>query len=574
MNEDAQLLEMIRALDSTAQPLQPILDSGSQNESRGVAAVEPGCVIKDGQQVFADAVNEPPSNPFAFAQAQAGAANRYSDLASAAAALTNKYIYIRAVNSYLEKATGLLVSPEAFDADEAARMPLIGSKVINGVAVGGTRPKATKVFNESSSKTTCHDRGYHPGKSLLYLGTDGVQQLANSYQPPSYELLTPTDEERALWEAFLAHLFPDWKTNIGLQLHLDGMAYLLANPGERLRYMTVLSGRAKGSGKTTLMDTITRLLFGASNHRQVTRSEWQSRFIDYLFGCRIVSIEEMFEGDPEEAEERTNMRATYITSPVIAGDMKGVKGKQFENVVSMMGTSNYPDRCVFIPTDDRRYLMLETSAKEMPEWLKEKFVADFLGSARAAGVLASLLLARDVSKFNPHKRPPLTQTKKIAQIAQHLNEVQREILAAFTDHDRPFNKEFGTLNDVREALKLRGIRDPQIPGNQTLGIWLRKAFEVIGHDACRMESRARVGNEYPRFWAWKNTTKWQNAAETEIREHLESNIRAADEETVAALRQEARAADSHADRVNKLIEQGKQAEKDARRKLRGSEGGE
>lgn len=499
-------------------------------------------------------------------------AGKYTDEADAASQLTTKYIFVRSRNAYLEKATGLLIEPAALNADEAHRMPVIGVKVdqATGKPFGGRRLIAANVFNESSSKTSVHDLGYHPSKPLVYQSRQGYP-VVNSYQPPDYEPLEPTDAEREMWSAYLQHLFPDLETNAGANVILDSMAWLAANPGGRLRYKTILAGRRKGSGKSVLFNLVLALLIGARNHREVGRSETASRFIDYIPGHRVVYEDEIFDGDPGEAEERFNMRAPWLTSDTIAGDLKGVKGVLIENVVSFFATSNYPDRCGFIPDDDRRILLVETFAGELPERLKLDFIEGVLRGPRGAGVVATLLAERDISKFDPHRRPITTTAKKIARITQQVNDLQVEILAAFEEGQPPFDREFAPAADVRECLIRRGFRDHAIPADTKLGQQIRKAFEaaaVVNPNlkCVRMDTQVRGigGDRGARLWAWRNADRWEKAIATDIREYWDSGARAANEASVKSLKAKGRPEQARA--VEKLMAEGRAADAAARQK--------
>lgn len=428
----------------------------------------------------------------------------YPDLQSAVTSLLSRFVFLRSENKYYERATRVLIGPEALNRSEASRMP----RKDDG---SGGRHKACDTFDLCPTKTECVGEGYAPGYADIYTEPGGLGQLVNTYRAPAYDRLEPTDNERALFQQYLGHLFPDGSE--WLETYLDGLAFLLANPRGRLGYMTVLTGTLKGTGKSLLMLTIPRLLFGILNVSSPDASAVKHTFTDYLHHKRIVCFDELFEGDDDEAEARMNGRSAWITDdhslPVHPKGKKAYEARP--NVVTFFGTSNYPRKAVFLPPDDRRYALEETHATELPEWLKEQFVVGFLNSGRAPGVLASILGARDLSRFDPKRRPKQNAARVAAQQAS-LTSVQQELAAAWRDGD--MYRDFDTVANIRALLFGRGMR--HIPSDFRLAQELQGVLASVGAPCVRHHARLLLGGAYVRVWVWRNLDRWLPASAPQL----------------------------------------------------------
>lgn len=430
----------------------------------------------------------------------------YPDLVSAVGSLLARFVYLRSDNKYYERSTRVLIGPEGLNKSEASRMP----RKDDG---SGGRHKACDVFDACPTKVECVGEGYAPGFDDIYTEPGGVAKLVNTYRAPTYQRYEPTQSERDLFAAYLAHLFPeggDW-----LNTYLDGLAYLLANPTGRLGYMTVLTGTLKGTGKSILMQTIPRLLFGIMNVSSPDAKATQSNFSDYLHHKRIVCFDELFEGDDGEAEARMNARSAWITDdyslPIHPKGKTAYESRP--NVVSFFGTSNYPRKAVFLPADDRRYALEETHATELPEGIKESFAATFLRSERAPGVLASILGERDLSRFDPKRRPKQNAARIAAQRAS-LTPVQQELAAMWNDGD--FYRDFDTVGNIRIMLAQRGFR--HAPSDFRLAQELQGMLTSIGQPCIQLAARVTIGGARVRVWVWRNINQWALSTHTQLAE--------------------------------------------------------
>jgi Family of unknown function (DUF5906) len=426
----------------------------------------------------------------------------YSDASAALAALTSQLVFLKSDNKYFERSTRCLISPEALNRSEASRMP----RKDDG---SGGYYKAADLFDRCPTKVECVGEGYLPGADDVYTDAAG-HSLVNSYHGPMYQPLMPTPAERELWAKFLTHLFPEGSP--WLETYLDGLAFLIQNKGRRLSYMTVIAGERKGTGKTLLMHRVPSLLFGAMNVSAPDAYATDTTFTDYLHHKQIVCFDELFAGDSlERAEARMNARSAWISEdaslPIHPKGRKAYEARP--NVVTFFATSNYPEKAVFIPPDDRRYALEETKAEEMPAHLQENFADVFLHSDRAAGVLAWILCERNISDFNPKKRPAQTRALVAARRAS-FSDLENEILSEWEDSGDYFKPDFGTMADLRRMLLRAGLR--YMPSNYVLTRRLISTLRTVGTHVIRARAQALIsGQANSRVWIWRNAVQWEHA---------------------------------------------------------------
>jgi hypothetical protein len=478
----------------------------NQPPARHEAPSTPGDQVTSGAAGAAAAMSIPPTQPAAAPAISDDRRAPYADVNAAAVSLLSRYVFLRSENKYYERSTRTLITPEALNRSEASRMPTIDDG-------SGRRWKAADLFDRCPNKTEAVGEGYYPGAADIYTDPTG-RVLVNTYKAPSYQLLEPTPYERQLFNEFLKHLFPE--QNEWLETLLDSYGWLLRNRGKRVAFMQILTGEQKGTGKSLLMQAIPRILFGMSNVSSPDAKATESSFSDYLHQKQIVVFDELFESDDmQAAEARMNARSAWITDDFsLPIHPKGKRAyEQRPNTVSFFATSNYPEKAVFMPEDDRRYAIEETKAGHLPRALIERFAMDFLSSERAPGVLASILLERNVSSFDPRKRPVRTAARENARRAS-LSPVAQEIVEAWEEQDEAFVYDFAPLATVRKMLFDRGLRN--VPGNYRLARELTSAFRAINVTCAKSAAKPRLSTGRSHVWIWRNVDKWKLAQGAEL----------------------------------------------------------
>jgi hypothetical protein len=431
----------------------------------------------------------------------------YPDRAAAERALSDRYLHVATDDIYFDHERGLALKKSAVKERESWRMPPRMD--------GGGRPDPVSILRDSPYTRRCDGFGFHPGEGAVF--EESGRLLANQFRPYDPIPCKPNLHERRLLLRFLRHLFPRGSDLRWLRHLLDTYAFLIQHPGARVKFTMILVGAVEGSGKSTLMEEIPRLLFGVDNVVTVSTHELESNFTDYLARAWIVVFAEVSMGASRDAARVTNALKDNQTNAQLRLIEKNRPGRSQQNHVSFLGTSNDESRAMHLSAFDRRSAIFTTPAPVMPPQLATELYA-FLNSPQAPGVLRYVAGSRRIDRFNPSAAPPVTESKR-RMIAESRHPVHAEMIDAFEDGASPFHRDLVRLDEVRECLRTRGI-DTRNLSDHRLGAFLRDA--PIG--AKRMEHQRRIDIHgltiRVRPWVVRNFQDWENASDKAIRDHM------------------------------------------------------
>jgi hypothetical protein len=430
----------------------------------------------------------------------------YPNTPSAVADLAVRYAYVADSDAYFNIDRRQLLAKSAVKELETWRMPRQDS---------GGKPDPVHLLRSAASTQRCEGVAFHPGEGPVFV-EDG-KRVANLFRPVDCTVLKPTLSERRLLARFLRHLFPRKSDHAWLKHLLDTLAFLVQHPGQRTTFTMILVGAVEGSGKSTLMEAIPRLLFGQHNVSTVSTHELESNFTDWLARAWIVVFSEISLGRSKEATRIANALKDNQTNPYLRIVEKGRPGRTQRNHVTFFATSNDETHALHLSAFDRRAGVCATSAPRMPTHLAATLHA-FLQSPRGAAVLRYLAMRRNLSDFSPHAAPPVTVAKR-HMIEASRDSIHAEIVEAFERRDSPFDRELVTASNVRGCLIGRGVPINNL-SDRRIGQYLRA--EPI--NARPLEHQVRLSNNSlgtrSRFWVLRNIGYWRTATAQSINEHL------------------------------------------------------
>jgi hypothetical protein len=432
----------------------------------------------------------------------------HEDKFSVERALTGRYIHVAADDVYYDPERGLPLSKSALKERETWHMPRRAN--------ASERLDPVSLLRNSSHTVRCDAFGFHPGAGKVF-EEDG-RLLANLFRPHNPEPVRPTSAERRLLIRFLRHLFPRGSDLRWLAHLLDTYAFLVQHSGERVKFAMILVGAIEGSGKSTLMEDLPRLLFGLQNVVTVSTHELESQFTDWLAKAWIVVFAEVSLGKARDAARVANALKDNQTNEYLRIVEKGRAGRAQRNRTSFLGTSNDETSALHLSAFDRRSAIHATPAPIMPRVLSVELHA-FLRSSRAAGVLRSLALQRDITHFDPNAAPPMTEAKR-RMIAASRHPIHAELIDAFHSKDPPFHRDLVLVSDVRDFLCGCGV-DVRNLTDRRIGEFLRAP--PIG--ARRIEHQKRIstvhGIRRARLWVLRDFELWERASAKVIDQHLQ-----------------------------------------------------
>jgi hypothetical protein len=200
-----------------------------------------------------------------------------------------------------------------------------------------------------------------PGEPEVTHDADGCRVL-NLWKPPPWTAHDHADEP-AFFLEHLRYIFDNDETAI--EHVLNFLAHIVQRPQERIAHALLITSEAKGIGKSTL-GTIVRRLVGEQNSRVAQKKDLKSSFDGWLVGKLVVHVDEIYEAG---------------SAPLNIED------------------------------GDRRYFVFNSKAQPRSDEYYEELYRS-IETPSEMNAIYSFLKRRDLSGFNPHRRPPMTEAKR------------------------------------------------------------------------------------------------------------------------------------------------------------------
>jgi hypothetical protein len=336
---------------------------------------------------------------------------------------------------------------------------------------------------------------YLPGVQTRFATLDNGLEAINTWKPSP---LQPQDGDCSVIHRHFDLMFPD----LTIRNHiLDCLAFLAQKPGQKIAHAFVTIGK-QGSGKSLLFKLIQKV-FGPKNCRMAESHHLGMRFNAFLADVQVSMFEEIWTA---ERRETYNGIKTMITSGTMTVEEKNIPVYEARTPDFMLGTSNHTVPIV-LEEGERRFCLYESPMEPQGDDYYQS-----LGRAidEDAGVFLNELLKRDISAFNPNRRPPMTETK--AEIMRSSrSQITQEIEAMMAEGDAVFWHDMVNVNDVRRGLHGR-------IGKTASQNEIASALKSLGAVTLK-PVKGPLGNNL-RLWAWRNTERWVDASPDDIRQHL------------------------------------------------------
>ena len=185
---------------------------------------------------------------------------------------------------------------------------------------------------------------------------------------------------------------------------LDWMAYPLQNAGAKMASAVIMHG-PQGTGKSTVFQTLAKIYGDYAtvlNQRGLEdkfNSDWSDSKL-FILAEEVVTRAEMWHIKNELKE--------LVTGEWIRINPKNIAAYRQRNQVNICYLSN-ENQPLPLENDDRRHLVVYTPPALSEAYYDEVFLELENGGAAA---FYDFLLKRDLSKFHPKKRPPMTEAKQ------------------------------------------------------------------------------------------------------------------------------------------------------------------
>jgi hypothetical protein len=241
-----------------------------------------------------------------------------------------------------------------------------------------------------------------PGEPEITHDTDGCRVL-NLWKPPPWT----TDDRAAEPSVFLEHLeYILDHDGAAIDHVLNFLAHLVQRPQERVGHALLITSEAKGIGKSTL-GTVVRRLVGEQNSRVAQTKDLKSSFDGWLMGKLVVQVDEVYEAGNWDL---ANKLKPLITEPTVSANIKYGPQLEIENYARFLMFSNHTAP-LNIEDGDRRYFVFNSKAQPREDGYYDRLYG-YIDTEAAMNALYTFLMRRDLSGFNPYRRPPMTEAKQ------------------------------------------------------------------------------------------------------------------------------------------------------------------
>jgi hypothetical protein len=199
---------------------------------------------------------------------------------------------------------------------------------------------------------------------------------------------------------------------------LNYIAHLVQRPAERVSHALLITSEAKGIGKSTF-GAIVRRLVGEQNSRVVQTKDLKAQFDGWLVGKLVIQVDEVYEAGNWDL---ANKLKPLITERTVSVNVKYGPQMEIENYARFIMFSNHTAP-LDLEAGDRRYFVFDSKARPKDDAYYDR-LHDFLENPKGIEAIYSFLMKRDLSTFNPHRRPPMTEAKRaVIELSKHPLEV-------------------------------------------------------------------------------------------------------------------------------------------------------
>jgi hypothetical protein len=340
--------------------------------------------------------------------------------------------------------------------------------------------------------------------SVTYLVNGGEVVTEGSYRNLNLWDGYRTNPKAGDVKIFLDHMDYLFGDDVVAKNHmLDLMAHYIQHPDIKVLHAPLIIGD-EGIGKSVL-GAIVQGILGPGNVKAIDNSELKSQYTDWLRNTAVVVVEELMTLGRREI---MNTLKPLITQREARIHRKYVATVTMLNRVNFIFFSNYIDAAKLDKGDRRYFVFISIAEPRDPSYYDTLF--NFIESEDGIAAIAHYLQSRDLSKFNPNSRPPMTEGKKIV-IQESLSPLEATLHMLYEDEQEPFHKDLLSVQDIIQFFRIyTHMRDPN-PNAIT------RFLRGIG---AKNLGQKRIRDKKVRLWAIRRPEPWSQATEKTIEEYL------------------------------------------------------
>lgn len=395
------------------------------------------------------------------------------------ARLVGQYAYVVSEDRFVNLETFETRSNKAFDAE---------SLHLKGL----TSP--ARDFLKSSKAIKATRRDYLPAQARL-VAAEERGLILNSYRRSGVVA------EAGCWPSIERHfetVFPDERDRDAI---LDRIAMAVQKPGQKIKSAVMIFG-PEGGGKGTIIELLIKLI-GKGNAVTLPSAAIADAFQDDRVNKQLVIFNEV----SGVGKGEVNSLKELITEEFIMVQGKGIPRFEGRTPSQVWVTTN-DDAAMQINGGDRRWLVLRTP--DVPP-TSDYFDALYEAIPHELNAFAHAMRVRDVSGFNPHARPQVTEAKQ-QMIQNAASPLEYAIREAMESQVGVFAYDFGTADEVIRAVMANGWT-----GRPLHSKGVGSVLTNLG--TAKMERVTLENGTKPYFHAWRNREEWVRADRKAVLAH-------------------------------------------------------
>lgn len=338
--------------------------------------------------------------------------------------IAREYVYLGVQDRFYQKTSGTHLRAIGFDS-------MYGP-------IHGDKGRFSTFLTNGGFIEKVHDLTYEPAEPHGVLCKDQLE-LYNTYVPAD---IVPRAGDATPFTDFVEYLVPDAAAREHL---IRAIAFTVRNPGKKLRHAIMLRTAVQGVGKSLLTSVWGRLM-GEKNVRKTTSAEIRSGYHGWITQNTLLVCEELNIGVGLQVY---NDLKDMITSDFYPVNEKHLAVRHWPTHSTIVMLTNL-EKPILIERTDRRLWFYDSPAerrssayyRDLVEWLDQNL-----------DVIRHYLDGIDLSDFDPHAAPPMTEAKA-RLIEDSQSSLAQDIRFYMDERIGCFAKDIVTLDEVAGSANL------------------------------------------------------------------------------------------------------------------------
>jgi hypothetical protein len=428
--------------------------------------------------------------------------NEHDDFKKLLYAITGRHILPAATHELIEKIVYMMKQKKFYDLQDKEMYDQEAVDMKYAKDFKGDKYGPILFWKRHPDRKVAVGFAYKPEKEPKRFVHVEKKLMINIYE--KHEFYSDPKVDTDLYWALVKHVFPHEECR---NHYLNWVAYILQNPGKKIRHALILQSDEYQLGRGSLYDVI-RIILGRTNARKIELAEALDKGKGYLINSQVVLIDEAkSKGTWSEKEHLINSMKTLITEGSQGIRQLYQEYTEQDTCTNYIINTNHRDAFA-LPYNEVRYWVYFSENKRNDRMLKDYHNAkDFHNLA--AGVYADLL-DRNISKFDPLGIAPHTIYRNMmSKLADR--PVRDYVKERFDQGVHPFDRDLVTTSELFDWLRTVGKVKVTRENDVALSL---KAVGGIRKKGCPVK---QVGSNV-NIWIIRNHDKYKNLTAKELGE--------------------------------------------------------